>query len=163
MEDNERFAGDFDHLIGLEGKYSNDPADPGGETRYGISIRWHPEAKIFDLPEEEQEDEARRFYLEEYWTPHYSTIIDEDVRREVFEFAVHKNPRAANSLLQVAVFKSGGSNLKIDGILGPRSIDAINNHPDMALLHCKLQLLIINYYYGTNPKQLRGFIGRVLK
>ncbi len=30
----------FDRLVTSEGGYVNDPADPGGETKFGISKRW---------------------------------------------------------------------------------------------------------------------------
>ena len=39
----------FDTLIGHEGGYSNDPRDPGGETRYGISKRAYPDVNIATL------------------------------------------------------------------------------------------------------------------
>ena len=32
----------FHALIGNEGGYANNPADPGGETKYGISKRAYP-------------------------------------------------------------------------------------------------------------------------
>ena len=36
----------FQITVGVEGGYVNDPADPGGETRYGISKRAHPDVDI---------------------------------------------------------------------------------------------------------------------
>jgi len=32
----------FERTIGFEGGYANDPRDPGGETKYGISKRAYP-------------------------------------------------------------------------------------------------------------------------
>ena len=32
----------FERVIGHEGGYVNDPRDPGGETKYGISRRAYP-------------------------------------------------------------------------------------------------------------------------
>ena len=39
----------FDRLIGHEGEYSNDPNDPGGETKWGISKRAYPNLDIKNL------------------------------------------------------------------------------------------------------------------
>lgn len=35
-----------------EGEYSNDPFDPGGETKYGISKRAYPNLDIKNLTKE---------------------------------------------------------------------------------------------------------------
>lgn len=47
------------------GGYTNDPRDPGGETKFGISKRAHPELDIKNLTPEQ----ALRVYLDEYWFP----------------------------------------------------------------------------------------------
>jgi lysozyme family protein len=36
----------FERLIGHEGGYVNDPRDPGGETKYGVSKRQYPNVDI---------------------------------------------------------------------------------------------------------------------
>ena len=48
-----------------EGGYSFDPNDPGGETNFGISKRYHPDLDIKNLTEEQAEE----IYLKEYWHP----------------------------------------------------------------------------------------------
>jgi len=52
-----------------EGHYSNDPNDPGGETIYGITKVYHPEAfkRIMALPADEQKPAAREFFHNNYW------------------------------------------------------------------------------------------------
>lgn len=44
--------------------YSNDPTDPGGETKFGISKRAHPDVDIANLTEEG----AAEIYQREYWS-----------------------------------------------------------------------------------------------
>ena len=39
----------FVKLIGFEGGYVNNPADPGGETKYGISRRAYPGEDIANM------------------------------------------------------------------------------------------------------------------
>lgn len=50
-------------LLHLEGGYVNDPADPGGETRYGISKRAYPLEDIRALTPER----AGALYRRDYW------------------------------------------------------------------------------------------------
>jgi lysozyme family protein len=46
-----------------EGGYVNDPVDPGGETKYGISKRAHPNVDIKNLTKEQ----AGEIYRKDYW------------------------------------------------------------------------------------------------
>lgn len=53
----------FRIVVGEEGGYVNDPRDPGGETKYGISKRSYPNVDIKNLTLEQ----ARAIYREDYW------------------------------------------------------------------------------------------------
>ncbi len=55
----------FEIIVGVEGGYSNDPNDPGGETKYGIAKRYHPDEDIKNLTLER----AKEIYLNDYWMP----------------------------------------------------------------------------------------------
>lgn len=46
-----------------EGGYVNDPLDPGGETKYGISKRSYPNVDIRELTEQDAKD----LYWRDYW------------------------------------------------------------------------------------------------
>lgn len=48
-----------------DGGYTNDPTDPGGETKFGISKRAHPNEDIKNLTAER----ALELYQTEYWLP----------------------------------------------------------------------------------------------
>lgn len=54
----------FELVIGSEGGYVNNPKDPGGETKYGISKRAYPELEIGTLTLEE----AKQIYFKDYYT-----------------------------------------------------------------------------------------------
>jgi hypothetical protein len=45
-------------------RYTNDPDDPGGETKYGISKRANPDVDIANLTK----DQAKEIYRKRYWT-----------------------------------------------------------------------------------------------
>ncbi|KWT77357.1 glycosyl hydrolase 108 family protein [Candidatus Magnetominusculus xianensis] len=50
-------------VLDAEGGYVNDPDDPGGETKYGISKRAYPSLDIKSLTIED----AKRLYRRDYW------------------------------------------------------------------------------------------------
>jgi lysozyme family protein len=53
----------FENTIGLEGSYTNDPNDPGGETNWGLSKKSNPDLDIKNLTKEQ----AKTIYKERYW------------------------------------------------------------------------------------------------
>lgn len=61
----ESFNKAFSLTVGLEGGYSNDPRDPGGETKFGICKKYHPGLDIKNLTIEQAKD----IYYKEYWLP----------------------------------------------------------------------------------------------
>ena len=60
----ESFPAGFKLTIGLEGKPSNDPRDPGGFTIWGLAKKYHPE-----IDANTTLDYAQKVYLEQYWIP----------------------------------------------------------------------------------------------
>lgn len=59
------FDAAFAVVIGEEGGYVRDPADPGGETKFGISKRAFPALDIAALTL----DDAKAIYCVDYWVP----------------------------------------------------------------------------------------------
>jgi hypothetical protein len=60
----ENFDTAFELTIGLEGKPSNDPNDPGGFTIWGLASKFHPEINIATPL-----SYAKEVYLKQYWEP----------------------------------------------------------------------------------------------
>lgn len=63
MKKDEQFQICLPFIFEEEGGYVNDPVDPGGETKYGISKRSFPELNIKDLTKEQ----AAIIYYRNYW------------------------------------------------------------------------------------------------
>lgn len=61
----ENFNKAFDLLMEFEGGFTNDPKDPGGATKYGISKRAYPDEDIENL----SPARAKELYLNDYWIP----------------------------------------------------------------------------------------------
>ena len=57
------FKAAFQLVIANEGEYVNDPQDPGGETKFGISKRSYPQLDIKNLTI----DQAQNIYKTDFW------------------------------------------------------------------------------------------------
>ena len=109
----------FNRLLGFEGGYSNDAADPGGKTRFGVTEaearRNGYEGDMQDLPQ----DLARKIYKANYWDACKCESLPETVRYDVFDAAVNSGTGQAAKWLQAAV------GAKPDGVIGKDTIAAV--------------------------------------
>jgi lysozyme family protein len=103
----------FDRLMGHEGGYTNNPADPGGETNWGISKRSYPDTDIKNLTR----DQAGALYLRDFWQPLGDT--HPAIKGQVFDFAVNSGMQTAIRKLQAAI------GVADDGHWGPMSAKAL--------------------------------------
>lgn len=83
MSDN--FDRAFSVVVGIEGGYVNDPEDPGGETKYGLSKRANPDLDIKNLTL----DQAKDRYLTRYWNPYGLDRLEWGKALLVFDTAVN--------------------------------------------------------------------------
>lgn len=109
----------FELALGLvlehEGGYVNDPADPGGETIYGISRRAHPAAWANGAPSVRQ---AAAIYRADYWDPIRCDELPAGLAVFLFDTAVNVGCRQAARLLQRVL------RVTDDGVIGPMTIKA---------------------------------------
>ncbi len=108
----------FERLIGHEGGYVNDPNDPGGETKWGISKRSYPDLDIKSLTR----DDARAIYSRDFWLRGHMAALPFAVAFQCFDAAVNHGIRAAHRMLQRAV------KVNDDGIIGVQTMTAIKAH-----------------------------------
>ena len=114
----------FERVLGHEAGYSNDPNDPGGETKYGISKRSYPNLIIKDLTEENAKD----IYLHDFWNRINADKLPSSIAFQVFDFAVNSGIETAIRYLQKSI------NVADDGYWGPVSQAAIDklSEPDIS-------------------------------
>lgn len=105
----------FGIVIGHEGGYINNAADPGGETKYGISKRAYPTVDIANLTLEQ----AEAIYRRDYWDKLYLDTADRALALIAFDAAVNNGVGAATKWLQSAL------GVTADGIFGPQSQAAL--------------------------------------
>lgn len=96
-----------------EGGYSNDPNDPGGETNFGISKRYHPNLDIKALTV----NDATDIYRTEYWLKYQCNNIPAPLSVILLDSLVNPGTDAAIRCLQEA-FKL----LPADGVMGPNTL-----------------------------------------
>jgi lysozyme family protein len=92
---NPSFDRAFSLTVGEEAGYVNDPTDPGGETKYGISKRAYPNEDIKDLTL----DRAKELYYRDYWEPLWAGSLPWTVAYPLFDCAVNQGLEYAKTLL----------------------------------------------------------------
>ncbi|HKS75838.1 MAG TPA: glycosyl hydrolase 108 family protein [Terriglobales bacterium] len=75
----------FGIVVGLEAGYVDDPADPGHETKYGISKRAYPHEDIPNMTLER----AKFLYQRDYWNSHDLDSLEWGKALLVFDCAVN--------------------------------------------------------------------------
>jgi lysozyme family protein len=115
-----------------EGGYTDDPRDPGGPTRYGITIADYrryakPDATAADVAAMPLAD-AEAVYRAHYWTPLRCDDLPPGLDYAVFDYGVNSGiSRAARSLQRIA----GADD---DGIVGAATLAAVRAIPAAALI-----------------------------
>ena len=109
-------------VLSLEGGYVNDPDDPGGETKYGISKRSYPHEDIPGMTR----DRAKEIYRRDFWElVRADEIPNQRLSASVFDMAINAGPQEAIKILQEVVGAA------MDGIFGPKTAAAVARHPDL--------------------------------
>lgn len=114
----------FGHVIGIEGGYVHDPADPGGETKFGISARAYSGRDIGNLTL----SAARGIYRRDYWDRCQCDGLPPALAVAVFDAAVNQGVRPAARMLQRAL------GIGDDGIIGPVTLRAAHAADPAAIL-----------------------------
>lgn len=184
MIDDQVFQHIVSHTLQFEGGYVNDPADPGGETKYGISKRAYPKLDIAALT---ATDAMRIYYRDYYKSPHIDRIVTYAdaplLAGKVFDLGVNTGHRNAVKLLQRAVNQvctgevpvlrnspwrqriariTGGKPLAVDGIIGGITLGAIKDCPFQDALLMALKGEAYKYYTKLKkPLYLPGWLTRL--
>lgn len=105
----------IERILGHEGGYVNNAADPGGETQWGISKRSYPNVDIKNLTR----DAAKAIYERDFWTPVASKIADSALCFQALDAAVNHGMGNAVRFIQRA------AGVADDGHFGPFSLAAV--------------------------------------
>ena len=109
MKTNYNFA--ITEVLKSEGGYSNDPADSGGETNFGITQRETSiPVKTMNV------EQAKAIYKKKYWDAVNADQLENGVDFTVFDYGVNSGVGRAKKVLQ-----------QFSSLKGDKLIDAINN------------------------------------
>ncbi len=144
------FDAAFAKLIDHEGGYVNNPADPGGETKFGISKRTYPAENIKALTIER----AKEIYRHDFWAP--IEVLPEAIRFDVFDMAVNSGVAQATRILQRAIGQFE------DGIVGPQTMLACSAmSADQLVMRFNAHRLIFMAGLRAWPAFGRGWARRI--
>jgi lysozyme family protein len=137
------------------------PRDPGGLTKWGISLRANPELGrdgIINLTKEK----ALKIYRKNYWQPASITKYPSMLRLAIMDGSVNHGVRRHNEIVQQAA-NSLGSKLVVDGLVGPKTLAAIKGFDKVDFLVALLETRMRVYQQSDNFDEFgRGWIRRLL-
>ena len=162
----ERFERIFDYLLRVEGGYSDDKNDKGGKTKHGIT---EEEAREFGYKGNMQDltkDFAKNIYLKKYYLGNkLDKVINDKVALSVCDWAVNSGRNGIKNA-QIAINQLTNANLDVDGIIGNKTLEALNSVDSNKFLEVYHNLQRI-YYKGkveadrTQEGFLTGWLNRV--
>ncbi len=133
MSANDNFDRAFEYALRNEGGYSNHQNDPGGPTKYGITLktlaRWRhvpPETLTPSDVQAVTRDEAKAIYKRWYWDAVHGDHIDRLVTATIlFDMAILMGAGTAVRIAQKALNRACHG-LTVDGLIGPKTVAALN-------------------------------------
>lgn len=145
----------FDALMVSEGAEVDDPADPGGHTKYGISKRAYPHEDIASLTPER----ARVLYERDYWLDDKLFLLPPALAYCVFDTNVNSGEARSIKLLQRVL------GLQEDGELGPVTAGRVAGRAE----RIGLDQLVKDYSAARaaflvaldKPRFIKGWLSRV--
>ncbi|WP_411890467.1 holin-associated N-acetylmuramidase [Yoonia sp. SDW83-1] len=149
-------------IVAREGGYVNDPDDPGGATKYGVTI--HTMRRLgLDLDDDGDVDEADvkvltkvkavSIFVEHYFRRPKIDQLPEVLHATVFDMYVNAGANAVTILQRLL----GDMRIpvKVDGVIGPRTIAATKKALEAAPNHFVDAYGIArrNYYYDLADRR----------
>jgi lysozyme family protein len=144
----------FAFVVEAEGgaTITNDPDDPGGLTKWGVSQRAYPDVDIANLTKEQ----AKEIYRRDYWDRCHCDRFQQQLALAIFDAAINQGPHKAIRLLQRAL------RVTEDGVVGEETEDAANRaYPGEVLIEYLSHRAA--EYARLNPKYHRGWFARLFR
>jgi lysozyme family protein len=146
----------LEFVFAHEGCFSDDPADSGGLTRWGISQKNHPDVDIRNLTQEQ----ATKIYQSEYWDACKCGEMPPALAFVLFDMAVNQGAGVAVRDLQKLL------NVKVDGIIGAETMAMIGLLSDIGVEKMVISLTTERVYrYAALGKigYMRGWAKRAIE
>lgn len=145
-----------------EGGFVNNPHDPGGATKFGISQRYlqiqgYEDKNIQQLSQEE----AIQIYQTDWWDKHnYGAITHQIIATKLFDLAVNMGSKQSHICLQRAIHAATGNALQEDGVLGEITLTTVNE-TNTEILLAALKSEAAGFYRSLNNSTFeKGWLTR---
>lgn len=136
------FRKSIEIVLKHEGGYVNDPKDAGGETKFGISKRSYPHLDIKKLTRQQAID----IYKKDFWDVNrFEEIVSDDVATKLFDTTVNTGSVPAIKMAQRVCNILTNSKLKVDGIIGSKTISVVNSIGEKEFLEQFRELQKLHY------------------
>lgn len=154
-----------------EGGYVNDPSDSGGPTNIGVTIAtWQKvgydknddgiinEADVMLITHEEMLEVVLRPHFWDKWMADH--IKNQSIANILVDWLWHSGPRTIFIVQRILEVKQ-------DGIVGPKTLNALNSHPDQQLLFDTIKTKRINDIHAICQRQpeklkfINGWLNRI--
>ncbi|WP_462250423.1 glycoside hydrolase family 108 protein [Ekhidna sp.] len=147
----------FEYTIGHEGKYVNDPDDPGGETKFGVSKRSYAHLDIKNLTIED----AKKIYFEDFWLKLSCDKMLPDAAKELFDTSINMGTIRGAKIFQEALNLTNRDqrdykNISIDGNIGPATLKAFESNKYKKALVNVMNILQGEFYINLMRKKERN-------
>ena len=149
----ETFDDIIEKVLEHEGGYVNDPADTGGETKYGISKKAYPDEDIKELTIER----AKELYKRDYWNRFKIDSFPSRIRHIYFDMCVNMGGGRATKILQEACNSKNSNKIDVDGGIGKNTIKASANLEDFRLR--AYRVMFYAKLVMKKPEQVRFWVG----
>lgn len=121
-------------IVAREGGYVNDPADPGGPTKYGVTLatlrglgvdnNGDGRVDAADVAALTQDQAVTLFVNRYYLRPHLD-LLPEPLQPPVFDMYVNAGSTAVKILQRLLVAR--GAKIVVDGVIGAETLSAVKS------------------------------------
>lgn len=153
-------------IVSREGGYVNDPDDPGGQTKYGVTIHtlrnipWGDLDGDGDIDTQDvkalTEDHARDIFVQRYFYGPRIDELPEVLHDTVFDMQVNAGSNAVRILQRL--LGDMGQPVTVDGAIGPQTIAAAHRAAKSAPYEIRDAYGIArrDYYYAIGDRRPRS-------
>lgn len=128
----QNFEASLAHVLKHEGGWADHPADPGGATMKGVTLKtysdWLGRQATKDELRAIPAEHLRTIYKARFWDAVRGDELPSGVDYVVFDMAVNSGPGRAARMLQAAVGATP------DGSIGPKTLAAVNAQDPATLI-----------------------------
>lgn len=123
-----------DEIVAREGGFANDPDDPGGPTKHGVTLATLRGAGLdvngdgrIDVADVRalNRDQAANLFIERYFLRPHLDLLPVELQPAVFDMQVNAGATAVKILQRL--LRAEGADLIDDGVIGPKTLAAVRS------------------------------------